>query len=362
MKTILLKFILIFVALCFLNSCHKSIVIPPNTVSVASSTPTLCVNTALTAISHSTTGATGIGVSTGLPAGVTAAWFSNVITLSGTPKESGTFTYTIPLTGGSGTVIATGTITIAPVNTVSTASSIPAILINTALTAITHTTTGATGIGVATGLPAGVTATWAANLITINGTPTESGTFNYTIPLTGGCGTVAATGTINVTCDYLPLKVGSKYLYSNYGSFSFPGEYFTEVGKCEWEFFDKTPNPPYIYRVRQILNGIHLENKNKLDITSTEMDTTLITNRIDTLTFQENGNGTVTIKCPIAYWKYASETVPRYVEGSKNDTCFILNYINHICLTKNVGIKSLSFYVNGNHHSSTSYGLEKGPY
>ncbi|MCX6236646.1 MAG: hypothetical protein NTY07_03640 [Bacteroidia bacterium] len=253
-------------------------------------------------------------------------------------------------------------VTPTPANTVSAASSSPSLGVNTILSAINFTTTGATGIGVAAGLPAGVTATWAANMITISGTPTTSGTFNYTIPLTGGSGTVNATGTIIVMCDYLPLKVGAKYLYSNYGSFSFPNTYFTEVGKCEWEFIDKTSNPPYVYRARQILNGLHIENKNKLDISSTEMDTTLITNRIDTLTFQVNENGTVTVKCPIAYWKYASETVPRYVEGSKNDTCFIVEYINSICLTKNVGIKSLSFYVNGNHHSSTSYGLEKGPY
>jgi hypothetical protein len=65
-------------------------------------------------------------------------------------------------------------------------------------TAITHTTTGATGIGVTTGLPTGVTASFGSNTITISGTPTVSGVFNYTIPLTGGCGTFSATGTITV--------------------------------------------------------------------------------------------------------------------------------------------------------------------
>ncbi|MGX7668985.1 T9SS type B sorting domain-containing protein, partial [Flavobacterium pedocola] len=95
-------------------------------------------------------------------------------------------------------VSATGTITVTPNNTVSAASASPTLCINTAMTAITHTTTGATGIGAATGLPAGVTATWAANTITISGTPTASGTFNYSIPLTGGCGAIFATGTITV--------------------------------------------------------------------------------------------------------------------------------------------------------------------
>ncbi len=169
-----------------------------NTVGAASSTPTLCINTALTAITHSTTGATGIGTATGLPSGVTAAWASNTITISGTPTASGTFNYTVPLAGGCGSVNATGTITVTAANTVGAPSSTPTLCINTALTAITHATTGATGIGTPTGLPTGVTAAWSSNTITISGTPTVSGAFNYSIPLTGGCGSFNATGTITV--------------------------------------------------------------------------------------------------------------------------------------------------------------------
>ena len=170
-----------------------------NTVSAASSTPTLCINTALTNITHTTTGATGIGAAIGLPNGVTATWAANTIIISGTPTEDGPFNYSIPLTGGCGTVDATGTITVTPNNTVTAPSSSPSPCINTLMTSITHTTTGATGIGTAIGLPAGVNASWAANTITISGTPTASGTFNYSIPLTGGCGTVNATGTLTVT-------------------------------------------------------------------------------------------------------------------------------------------------------------------
>ncbi|MDI1321413.1 MAG: hypothetical protein PSV36_01615, partial [Algoriphagus sp.] len=139
------------------------------------------------------------------PAGVSAAWAGNTITISGTPTASGTFNYSIPLTGGCNTpaVNATGTITVTPNNTVTPAPVISPVCINTALTSFTHTTTGATGIannGVAgaNGLPAGVSAAWAGNTITISGTPTASGTFNYSIPLTGGCGSVNAAGTIIV--------------------------------------------------------------------------------------------------------------------------------------------------------------------
>ncbi|MBC5840680.1 T9SS type A sorting domain-containing protein [Flavobacterium sp. F-380] len=98
-----------------ITTARKPVVVtvnPSNTVSAASSTPTLCANTLMTNITHSTTGATGIGTVTGLPAGVTAVWTSNTITISGTPTASGTFNYSIPLTGGCGTINATGIITV----------------------------------------------------------------------------------------------------------------------------------------------------------------------------------------------------------------------------------------------------------
>ena len=181
------------------NATGTITVTAANTAGAPSSSPTLCISTALTNITIATTGATGIGAPTGLPAGVSAAWASNVITISGTPTAAGTFNYSIPLTGGCGSVNATGTITVTAANTVSVPSSTPTLCIGTALVSITHTTTGATGIGAPTGLPAGVSAAWASNTITISGTPTASGTFNYSIPLTGGCGSVNATGTITVT-------------------------------------------------------------------------------------------------------------------------------------------------------------------
>nr|WP_315181703.1 T9SS sorting signal type C domain-containing protein [uncultured Flavobacterium sp.] len=182
-----------------LNATGTITVTATKVAGVASSSPTLCVNTALTDIIHTTTDATGIGTATGLPAGVTASWSSNTITISGTPTASGTFNYSIPLSGGCGSAVnASGTITVTAVNSVGSASSSPTLCMNTVLTNITHATTGATGIGTATGLPAGVTALWSSNTITISGTPTVSGTFNYSIPLSGGCGSVNATGTIIV--------------------------------------------------------------------------------------------------------------------------------------------------------------------
>ncbi|NHM01045.1 beta strand repeat-containing protein, partial [Flavobacterium difficile] len=182
-----------------LSATGTIIVTPDNTVTPASATPTLCINTVLPTISHTTTGATGIGMATGLPTGVTASWSGNTIQITGSPSTAGVFNYTIPLTGGCGSINATGTITVNPDNTVSVASASPTLCVNTLLMpAITHNTTGATGIGTVTGLPAGMTASWSVNQIVISGTPSVSGTFNYDIPLTGGCGTFSAVGTITV--------------------------------------------------------------------------------------------------------------------------------------------------------------------
>jgi hypothetical protein len=197
-------------------------VIPNNTVSSTIPDQTRCINTALTSITHTTTGATGIsnnGIAgaNGLPPGVSASWNAGVITISGTPTSSAgsPYNYSILLTGGCGTIYATGTITVTPDNTVTpTTPTDQTQCINTGLTDITFNTTGATGIsnnGVAgaNGLPAGVSATWAANKITISGTPTVSGVFNYSIPLTGGCGSVNAVGTITVTANNTAIPSGS---------------------------------------------------------------------------------------------------------------------------------------------------------
>jgi hypothetical protein len=197
------------------NGCDSTVsivvtVTPINTVTAASSSPTACVNTPITNITHTTTGATGIGTPTGLPAGVTAVWSNNTITISGTPTDAtgSPFNYTIPLTGGCGNVNATGTITVTPANTITltsgAATTSQTVCVNTAITNITYATTGATG-ATFSGLPAGVTGSWAGNVVTISGTPTTAtgSPFNYTVTLTGGCGTVTTTGTIAVT----PLPV-----------------------------------------------------------------------------------------------------------------------------------------------------------
>ncbi|MBL7800497.1 MAG: hypothetical protein JNL95_07200, partial [Chitinophagales bacterium] len=170
------------------------------------------------------------------PSGSTVDWYSSTPAL----LSSGSNTYATTTAGTYSAysrnttttcVSATSTpitLTLTPNNTAGSASSTPTLCISTALTAITHTTTGATGIsnaGVsgANGLPAGVSAAWASNTITISGTPTASGTFNYSIPLTGGCGSVNATGTIIVSNTPTTAGAGLDQANCNNGSFTLAG-------------------------------------------------------------------------------------------------------------------------------------------
>lgn len=118
-----------------------------NTASVASSTPSLCINTLMTNITHATTGVTGIGSPTNLPTGVSAGFTSNTITISGTPNVAGTYNYSIPLTGGCGTVNATGTITVNPIpsNAGSIAGSVSECDNSTGVAYSISSVSGATG-------------------------------------------------------------------------------------------------------------------------------------------------------------------------------------------------------------------------
>lgn len=72
---------------------------------------------------------------------------------------------------------------------------------NAAITNVTYAIgAGGTGASITAGaLPAGVTGAFSAGVFTISGTPTATGTFNYTITTSGGsCSQSTASGTITV--------------------------------------------------------------------------------------------------------------------------------------------------------------------
>jgi hypothetical protein len=168
----------------------------------------ICNSTPITNITYATTGATGANV-TGLPNGVQGLWNNNVVTISGTPTQAGTFNYEVTLTGGCNPTKVQGTLVVNLTNntinlTSAAGTNNQSSCRNATITNITYATTGATNANV-TGLPAGVEGRWNNNVVTISGTPVPtSGTFGYTVTLTGGCGTITATGSISINSNSVP--------------------------------------------------------------------------------------------------------------------------------------------------------------
>jgi hypothetical protein len=71
------------------------------------------------------------------------------------------------------------------------------VTVGTAITSFYYTWANATGVTVS-GLPSGVTAAISSPNVTISGTPTTVGTYNYTITTTGGSPNASVSGTITV--------------------------------------------------------------------------------------------------------------------------------------------------------------------
>ena len=120
---------------------------------------------------------------TGLPAGLT---MSSNGAISGTPTVSGTFNYTVTLTDGKGD---TGTVNCSVAVAPPISASCVAIdaVQGNAITPVTLVANGGTGpyTFTAAGLPTGLTISASG---TISGTPTVSGTFNYTVTITDSKG------------------------------------------------------------------------------------------------------------------------------------------------------------------------------
>ena len=210
------------------NGCTNTLLVTVNLCTVCganltsvlgSDNQTLCLSSNLNNITYSTNVATGIsnsGISgiNGLPAGVSASWSSNTITISGTPTATGTFNYSIILTGGTcaGEVI-TGKIVVTP-KIVPSFISVPSICSGDVLSALpTNSLNGYTG----TWLPAldntkttkytftpnvGQCATTKSMNIVVN-TPPSVSVNNPTI-CNGNSATLTAT----------PVETGGKYKWS----------------------------------------------------------------------------------------------------------------------------------------------------
>ncbi|MGB3006473.1 MAG: PKD domain-containing protein, partial [Chitinophagaceae bacterium] len=141
--------------------------------------------------------------STGLPSGVSGVYNAGLFTISGTPTTPGTYNYTVNATGLCLPNSLSGVITVNPDASLAltTGNNAQTICINTPVNNISYTIGGGGTGGTVIGLPAGVTGIFNSGIFTISGTPTVTGTFNYTVSTTGTCIQKTANGTLTVNPD-----------------------------------------------------------------------------------------------------------------------------------------------------------------
>jgi hypothetical protein len=190
------------------------------TVSAAA-TPnfTLSASPSILAISQGTNGSSTITVTpqngfngtvafaaSGLPSGVTASFASNVMTVTAS-STAPTGSSTITVTGTSGSLSHTTTVSLSVSGTVAPDFSLSA---SPGSVAITQGSSGKSTITVtpvggfngtvnlaASGLPSGVTASFASNVMTVTASSTAP-TGSSTVTVTGTSGTLSHTTTINL--------------------------------------------------------------------------------------------------------------------------------------------------------------------
>jgi hypothetical protein len=184
-------------------SATGTITVQTQTIALSSggSTVITCKGTPISPIAYTIGGtATGAGI-TGLPGGLVFNGSGGIFTISGTPTVAGIFNYTITTTGSCTPATINGTITVQEQTiTYNTGNTAQVVCINNPITTVSYAI-GGTGSGAtATGLPTGVIGTFTSGFFSLNGTPTQSGIFNYTITTTGGCAlaTSQITGSITV--------------------------------------------------------------------------------------------------------------------------------------------------------------------
>jgi len=140
------------------------------------------------------------GTASGLPSGLSLTITNNTAIISGTPEISGTYNYSLTVSGSSSSnasitsVVVSGTITVNAACSIlvnlTSGSANQTVTAGTAITSIqyllsSNCPSGITYPGSVSGLPSGVSLSISDNIVTISGTPSTAGTYNYIVNVSG---------------------------------------------------------------------------------------------------------------------------------------------------------------------------------
>jgi hypothetical protein len=167
--------------------------------TVGTDSQTLCEGDAIDDIEFALTGGSSGATVTGLPTGVSYTVSGNILTISGSATDTpGSYNYTVTTSGSCGSTQATGTIVIEALTSItlisSPATSSQDVCQYSAINDIVYELDGNAVTGSVSGLPAGVSfdvvagSTPSKKVLTISGTPTTTGVFQYEVVAVGGCG------------------------------------------------------------------------------------------------------------------------------------------------------------------------------
>lgn len=201
---------------CLSDTVVHQVVVPDLPNATINGNTTVCINAAQPVITF--TGSLGTApytftytINGGAPLTVNST--GNTATVSVPTNIAGPFVYNLVSIKNVGSTLCTRAITgqsvtvnITPDATVTLRAgdnNNQTVCINTPITNIRYDIGGSGNGGTVSGLPTGITGTYAAGVITISGSSTQSGVFTYTIHPTGPCAIPVPdiTGTITVTQD-----------------------------------------------------------------------------------------------------------------------------------------------------------------
>ncbi len=202
---------------CISAQVVKPVVVKPLPTGSISGATTVCINTPSPDITFTAVDGTApytftYNINGGGSQTISTTGTNTTVTLQPPTNVAGTFRYNLLQVKNTGSTLCVQNLTNAFVDiivnpdatitlTSAAATANQAVCESTPIVDITYAIGGGGSGGTITGLPAGVTGVYNAGVFTINGIPTATGTFNYTVTTTGVCIQKTAIGTITVNPD-----------------------------------------------------------------------------------------------------------------------------------------------------------------